>query len=316
MKRKQVEYLVTGGAGFIGSNIVDALVSAGHGVRVLDDFSTGRRANLEAVRQRIDLVEGDLRDDRILRRALRGVRYVIHTAAIPSVARSVKDPLATNSVNVCGTLKLLLRARDAGADRVVFSSSSSVYGETPVLPKREDMTPMPLSPYALSKLAGEHYGRMFHALYGLKTFSLRYFNVFGPRQNPKSQYAAVIPLFIEALRRNRRPVIYGDGRQTRDFTYIDDVVAANLRCCRAPAAAAGEVYNIARGDRVSVNELFAVLSRLMGKDIAPVHLPPRPGDIRHSQADAGRAARMLRWKARVPFREGLRRTIRWFEEHG
>lgn len=308
----RAEYLVTGGGGFIGSNLVRALVSAGRAVRVLDDFSTGRRRNLEGLEHDLELIVGDIRDDRLLRRAVRGVRHVFHVAALPSVVRSVRDPLATNSVNVCGTLKVFLAARDAGVQRVVFSSSSSVYGDTRVLPKREDMTPSPRSPYALSKLAGEHYARMFTTLYGLETFSLRYFNVFGPRQDPHSEYAAVIPRFVAALKGGRPPVIYGDGRQTRDFTFVDDVVAANLRCCRARAAAAGGVFNIGGGNRVSINDLAAQLAVLVGRSVRPVHAAPREGDVRDSQADIRRARKELGWRPRVAFRAGLERTVEWF----
>jgi nucleoside-diphosphate-sugar epimerase len=306
------QYLVTGGGGFIGSNIAHTLVSRGHAVRVLDDFSTGRRKNLRDIGREIELVEGDIRDDALLKKVMKGVRYVLHTAALPSVARSVKDPLSTNSVNVCGTLKVLVAARDAGVERVVFSSSSSVYGDTPTLPKREDMTPMPRSPYAISKLAGEHYARAFCDLYGLKTFSLRYFNVFGPRQNPKSQYAAVIPLFIDAIRRRERPVIFGDGEQTRDFTYVDDVVAANLCCCSAPAGSAGSVCNVGGGHRVSINTLARTVADILGKNIRPVHKHTRAGDVRDSQADPSRAKKMLGWTPRVSFETGLRRTVEWF----
>ncbi len=226
--------------------------------------------------------------------------------------RSVEDPQTTHDVNVTGTLKLLLAAREAGVERVVLSSSSSVYGDTPELPKREDMLPNPLSPYALSKLTGEHYLRIFHDLYGLRTYSLRYFNVFGPRQDPASHYAAVIPLFVAALKRDAAPVIYGDGEQTRDFTYVDDVVAGNLCCMDAPDEAAGGVFNLAWGYRTSVNELAAKIAALMGKDIRPVHQDPRPGDVRDSQADSTRAREQLGWAANVPFEDGLRRTVEWF----
>ncbi len=305
-------YLVTGGAGFIGCNLVRRLLAEGAQVRVLDNFATGRRENLEELAGRIEVVEGDLRSAEDVGRAVRDVRNILHLGALPSVARSVKDPMATHEVNVTGTLNLLLAARDAGVERVVFSSSSSVYGNTPVLPKREDMTPMPLSPYALSKLSGEHMMRLFHSLYGLKTFSLRYFNVFGPRQNPRSQYAAVIPLFVEALQAGQPPVIHGDGGQTRDFTFVDDVVAANLACCRAPESACGGSYNVAWGNRVSVLELATQIGRLLGVSMAPVHEPARAGDVRDSQADATRARDLLGWEPRVPFEEGLRRTVAWF----
>lgn len=305
-------YLVTGGAGFIGSNLVRRLLADGRRVRVFDNFSTGRRENLAELQGRIEVIEGDLRSDADVRNAVRGARFVLHLGALGSVARSVQDPVTTHEVNATGTLRVLIAARDAGVERVVFSSSSSVYGNTPTLPKREDMTPTPLSPYALSKLSGEHYARMFSQLYGLKTFSLRYFNVFGPRQNPKSQYAAVIPLFIDAYRQDRAPVIHGDGGQTRDFTYVEDVVAANLCCCTAPSDAAGGVFNVAWGNRVSVLDLANKIGSLLGKRIAPVHEPARPGDVRDSQADATRARTLLGWQPSVAFEEGLRRTVAWF----
>lgn len=305
-------YLVTGGAGFIGSNLVRHLLARGETVRVLDNFSTGRRENLEELADRIEVVEGDLRVDDDVRRAMAGVQYVLHLGALGSVSRSVQDPMTTHEVNATGTLRVLIAAREAGVERVVFSSSSSVYGNTPVLPKQEDMTPTPLSPYALSKLSGEHHARLFHTLFGLRTFSLRYFNVFGPRQNPKSQYAAVIPLFVDALRAGQAPIIYGDGEQTRDFTYVDDVIAANLACCTAPDAAAGGVFNVAWGNRISVKELAHRIGSLLGREIPPVHQAPRVGDVRDSQADATRAHTLLGWQPRVPFADGLQRTVEWF----
>lgn len=309
------EFLVTGGAGFIGSNLVHRLVREGRPVRVLDNFATGRRANLSGLEGRIELREADLRDPAAVRDAVAGVRCVIHFGALPSVQRSVEDPAATNEINVTGTLNLLLAARDARVERFVFSSSSSVYGDTAELPKREDMTPRPLSPYALSKLAGEHYCRIFHRLYGLPTFALRYFNVFGPRQNPQSAYAAVIPLFIRALLRGEPCTINGDGGQTRDFTYVDDVVEANLRCCAAPPSAAGAEYNVAWGNRTSLLELAALLGRITGAEARTVHRPARAGDVRDSQADATRARTLLGWSPGVTFEEGLRRTVAWFREH-
>ncbi|MBU0678306.1 MAG: SDR family oxidoreductase [Verrucomicrobia bacterium] len=307
-----VDYLVTGGGGFIGSNIVHKLVSDGSSVRVLDNFSTGRRENLAGLESSIDLVVGDLRNVDDLQRAVDGVRFVLHLGALGSVVRSVEDPFTSNEVNVTGTLNLLIAARDAGVDRFVFSSSSSVYGDTPTLPKREDMTPNPLSPYALNKLTGEHYCRIFHRLYGLKTFALRYFNVFGPRQDPGSQYAAVIPLFVDAFKNERPPTIDGDGEQTRDFTFVADVIAGNLCCCTAPEDAAGGVYNLAWGYRTSINELAAKISAIMGKNIPPLHGKPRPGDVRDSQADSTRARELLGWNPSVPFDEGLARTVEWF----
>lgn len=309
------DYLVTGGAGFIGSNLIHRLVRDGRSVRVLDNFATGRRENLAGFESRIDLREGDLRDAGFVRNAAIGVKHVIHFGALPSVQRSVEDPLTTNEVNVTGTLNLLIAARDANVERFVFSSSSSVYGDTPTLPKREDMTPQPLSPYALSKLTGEHYCRIFHRLYRLQTFALRYFNVFGPRQNPKSQYAAVIPLFISALSRGEPCTVNGDGGQTRDFTFVDDVVEANLKCCAAPASAAGGVFNVAWGNRTSLLELVALLSKIIGVTIPPVHRPSRAGDVRDSQADSSRARGQLGWAPAVTFEEGLRRTVAWLKEH-
>jgi nucleoside-diphosphate-sugar epimerase len=307
-----MDYLVTGGAGFIGSNLVHALYAEGQRVRVLDDFSTGNRANIEALDDTVELVEGDLRDEQTVARAVAGVRCVFHLAALPSVIRSVEAPLPTNEVNVTGTLQLLLAARGAGVERFVFSSSSSVYGDTPELPKHEGMSPNPMSPYALTKLTGEHYTLLFHALYGLKTFVLRYFNVFGPRQNPNSQYAAVVPLFIDALRSGHRPTIFGTGQQTRDFTYVSDVVAANLACRDATDNAAGGIYNVARGDRVSVNDLAHKLAQLLGLDVEPEYAPPRRGEVRDSQADSSRARELLHWTPAVGLDEGLARTVEWF----
>lgn len=309
-------FLVTGGAGFIGSNVVRRLLADGHQVRVLDNFATGRRENLDGLPGNIELVEGDLRSESDVKRAVKGVRYILHLGALGSVARSVEDPLTTHDVNATGTLRLLVAARDAGAERVVFSSSSSVYGNTPTLPKRESMTPQPLSPYALSKLSGEHDCRLFYELYGLSAFSLRYFNVFGPRQNPKSQYAAVIPLFVDALRSGRAPVLHGDGLQTRDFTFVDDVVQANLCCCAAPREAAGAAYNVAWGNRISILELARKIAELLDVKIEPIHAAPRAGDVRDSQADAALAKEKIGWQPRVPFDEGLRRTVEWFATHG
>lgn len=306
-------YLVTGGAGFIGSNFVHRLAAEGRPIRVLDNFSSGRRENLAGLEDRIELIDGDLRDRATVARALKDVQFVIHFGAMPSVIRSVEDPWSANDVNINGTLNLLLAARDAGVDRVVFSSSSAIYGNDPVLPKHEHMLPAPLSPYALHKLAGEHYMRMFHELYGLKTYSLRYFNVFGPRQNPKSDYAAVIPLFINAVLNDRAPVLHGDGGQTRDFTFVDDIVAANLACCEAPEAAAGGVLNVAWGNRISIKELALLIARILGKNIEPKHEPARAGDVRDSQADASRARAMIGWEPKVTFEEGLRRTIAWYQ---
>ena len=306
------EYLVTGGAGFIGSNTVRYLLGRGARVRVLDDFSTGRRENLAGLEKDIELIEGDIRDPAAARSATVGVRYVLHMAAIPSVPRSIEDPMTTSDVNIKGTLNMLIAARDADVERFVQSSSSSVYGDTAVLPKREDMIPAPMSPYALSKLVNEHQCRLFCELYGLKTCALRYFNVYGPRQNPKSQYAAVVPIFIDAFGKGRSPVIYGDGQQTRDFTYVENVIEANLACCAAPESTLGRVFNIGCGRRMTVNELAELLVRIMGKSIAPQHAPARQGDVRDSQADVSNAAKALGWTPRVGVEDGLRRTVEWF----
>ncbi len=308
-------HLVTGGAGFIGSNLVRRLAGQGLRVRVFDDLSSGRLDNLAGVEAAVDFVRGDLRDAAAVRAALRGIRHVFHLGALASVQASVDDPATTHDVNVTGTLHVLLAARDAGAERVVFSSSASVYGDAPAMPKREDMRPAPLTGYALSKLAGEHYGRIFHGLYGLNFFALRYFNVFGPRQDPASHYAAVIPLFMRAYAEGRQPTIYGDGGQTRDFTFVEDVVFANLACLAAPAAAAGGVYNVAYGDRISVNDLARQIAALAGLPFAPRYAPARPGDVRESQADAALARRVLGWRPAHNFAAGLQATYEWFRAH-
>ncbi len=307
--------LVTGGGGFIGSHLVTRLLSLGHEVRVLDNFATGRRENLSDAKDRIDLVEGDLRDLDVVRRAVEGVACVFHQAALPSVARSVEDPLLTDAVNVTGTLHVLLAARDAGVRRVVFAASSSAYGDTPTLPKVETMPASPLSPYALQKYAAEQYCRMFAALYGVETVALRYFNVFGPRQDPASHYAAVIPKFIGMLAGGERPTVHGDGEQSRDFTYIDNVVDANLLAAES-AAAAGEVINVACGDRITLNRLLERLRAILAVDISAIHGAPRPGDVRHSLADIGKAEKLLGYKPRVSLDEGLRRTIAFFHPSG
>lgn len=306
------EYLVTGGAGFIGSNIVRALVARGSSVRVLDDMSTGRDSNLADLAKSIDFHKADIRDATAVARAVKGVRCVFHLGALPSVARSVEEPVLSNDVNVNGTMNMLVGARDAGVERFVFSSSSSVYGDTPTLPKREDMAPMPLSPYAVQKLAGESYTRIFASLYGMKTYALRYFNVFGPYQHEKSDYAAVIPLFISAVRAGKTPVIHGDGEQTRDFTYVDDVVAANLACCSAAPGAEGQIYNVACGSRISINRLCGEIIKSMGSSLVPQHTATRVGDVRDSQGDASKAERMLGWTGLVSFEDGLKKTIEFF----
>ncbi|MCR4407329.1 MAG: SDR family oxidoreductase [Anaerolineae bacterium] len=306
-------YLVTGGAGFIGSHIVAELVHRGERVRVFDNFSTGKEENLRAVRQDIELINGDLRDLEAVRYAISGVDYVLHQGALPSVIRSVDDPLASDACNVVGTLNLLIAARDAGVRRVVYASSSSVYGDSPTLPKHEDMRPAPKSPYAVSKLAGEHYCQVFTEVYGLETVCLRYFNVFGPRQDPTSQYAAVIPLFITALLRGQSPTVYGDGRQSRDFTYVSNNVQANLLAATTPGVA-GQVFNIACGKSYTLLELLDALKDILDMNVIPVHAPPRPGDVRHSLADISRAQQVLGYRVGVSFEEGLQRTVDWYRE--
>ncbi len=304
-------YLVTGGAGFIGSNLAEELVRRGETVRVLDNFATGCRENLVGLEDGFTLFEEDIRDLSALRPAFAGVDYVLHQAALRSVPRSVEDPATTNAVNVGGTLNVLLAARDAGVKRVVFASSSSVYGAAPGLPRRETDRPLPLSPYAASKLAGEAYCAAFTHVYGLETVSLRYFNVFGPRMDPTSQYATVIPLFITALRAGRRPVIFGDGEQSRDFCYVANVVEANLLAAHQPDVA-GEVFNIAAGERYTVNQLVAMLNERLGTDLQPEYAPERVGDMRHSLADLTAARENLGYEPQVDFREGLERTVAWY----
>ncbi len=307
-------YLVTGGAGFIGSHVTETLVDRGRRVRVLDDFSTGRPSNLASFEDRIALIEGDLNDPRALAEAVSGVDTIFHLAAIPSVPRSVDDPIGSNRANVDGTLALLWAAREAGVRRVVYSASSSAYGDSPVFPRVETLMPEPLSPYAVAKLAGEHYCRAFWECYGLETVSLRYFNVFGPRQDPKSQYAAAIPLFVTAILADRSPTVFGDGEQSRDFTYIDNVVQANLRAAEAPEAACGKVFNVACGESVTVNETIGMINRILGKDIPITYAPPRPGDVKHSNADISLARKLLGYAPTVSFEAGLKRTAAWFAE--
>jgi nucleoside-diphosphate-sugar epimerase len=303
--------LITGGGGFIGSHLVDHFLSAGHEVRVLDNFATGRRENLVHVMGDVELVEGDMQSYERVHNAMVGVDGVLHQAALPSVPRSVADPLTTNASNVIGTLNVLLAARDAGAKRVVFASSSSVYGANPTLPKSEDLAPAPMSPYAVTKLTGEGYCRSFHQVYGLETVALRYLNIFGPRQDPLSQYAAVIPNFITSILGGRGPRIFGDGEQSRDFTFIDNVVEANRLALDAPAAV-GKAYNVACGERISLNTVLKEIGELTGKEVDPVYTDPRPGDVLHSHATIDRAADELGYKPLVAFREGLRRTIEHF----
>jgi len=311
-----MNYLVTGGAGFIGSNLVASLLTAGHRVRVLDNFLTGKRKNLAGLAERygdaFELVEGDLRDLAVTRSAAEGVEYVLHQGALPSVPRSVADPVLSSEINVSGTLSLLVAARDAGVRRVIFAASSSAYGDTLELPKRESMTPNPKSPYAAQKLAGEHYMRIFYEVYGLETISLRYFNVFGPKQDPASTYAAVIPRFITSVLSGTPPTVYGDGLQTRDFTYIDNVAQANLRACEAPKEACGKTFNIACGERVSLLDILEIVYNLVGHRVAPEFETVRPGDVRDSLADISLAKEFLGYEPQVGFPEGLSRTFDYF----
>jgi UDP-glucose 4-epimerase len=302
-------YLVTGGAGFIGSHICEELLRRGEPVVVLDNFATGKRENLRHVARDLRIIKGDLRDLVVVREAVRGADYVLHQGALPSVPRSVADPVTSHQVNTEGTLNVLVAARDAGVKRVVFASSSSVYGDTPVLPKREDMPSNPKSPYAVSKLTGEHYCRVFYEIYGLETVALRYFNVFGPRQDPDSQYAAVIAKFTRALLDGGEITVYGDGEQTRDFTYVANVVEANLLATGAPGAA-GKVFNIACGDQVSLNQVIRHLAELVHRESEVVYQPPRAGDVKHSRADIASASSILGYRVKVAFDEGLARTLR------
>jgi nucleoside-diphosphate-sugar epimerase len=302
-------YLVTGGAGFIGSHLAEELLKRGQRVRVVDSLITGKRRNLEALRG-AEFIEGDLADLPVARRSVEGMEFVLHQAAIPSVPRSVKDPLTSNRANIDGSLNVLVAARDAGVKRLVYAGSSSAYGDTDTLPKREDMPTKPLSPYALQKLVVEQYCQMFTRLYGFETVTTRYFNVFGPRQDPGSPYSGVISLFATALLAGRQPLIYGDGEQTRDFTYVSNVVDGVLRACESPKAA-GEVINVATGGRISLNELLGTMNRIVGTKTGAIYEEPRAGDVRDSQADIAKARQLLGYVPLVALEEGLRHTIDW-----
>jgi len=306
------KYLVTGGAGFIGSHLVEALVKQGQDVRVLDNFLTGKRENIAAFLEDIDLIEGDIRDPGTCKQAAEGVDFVLHQAALPSVPRSLEDPILTNEINIRGTLNLLLASRDLGVKKFVFASSSSVFGDDTVLPKKEGMEGTPLSPYAVTKLVGEKYCQVFSRVFDLPTVSLRYFNIFGPRQDPHSQYAAVIPLFITKMMKGEKPVIYGDGEQSRDFTHVANIVEANRLAIQA-SEISGEVINLACGEKTTVNQLFEDIRQILYKDISPIHEDPRPGDIRHSFADITRARKLLKYEPKISLGEGLQETILWYQ---
>lgn len=308
----KLRFLVTGGGGFIGSNIVEELVRYGSFVRVLDNFSTGKRENLEPFQHQIEVLEGDIRSYHLVQQAVKDVDVILHLAALPSVPRSINDPITTNEVNAGGTLNILEAARQSGVTKVIYASSSSLYGNNPTLPKDEQMVPNPLSPYAVSKLAGENYCRVFSQIYGLKTIALRYFNVFGPRQDPDSPYAAVIPRFIKKVMQGGRPIIYGDGEQSRDFTYISNVVYANLLAVIAEGGS-GEPINCACAERTSLNDLVKQIGERMGKDVKPIYHEPRSGDIQHSLADISRAHEMLNYSPLHSFSDGLSMTVDAFE---
>lgn len=306
------KYLVTGGAGFIGGHLVEALVRRGHTVAVFDDLSSGRRENLAAVAGDVELIQGDLRSVEGVRRASKGKDGIFHQGAAASVPWSIREPRATNEINITGTVNVLVTARENDVRRVVMASSSSVYGNSAALPKVESMPIEPLSPYALQKAAGELYTRMFHPLYGLETVALRYFNIFGPRQDPKSEYAAVIPRFITKMLAGERPMIFGDGSQSRDFAYVENAVNANLAAMEAPPSACGQAYNVGCGESFSLNQLVDCINNILGTKLAPVYAESRAGDVKHSLADIELARRNLGYNPAVPFQEGLRRTVEWF----
>ncbi len=307
--------LVTGGAGFIGSNLTEDLLKAGHFVRVLDNFSTGKRDNLIFAKTypSLEIVEGDIRDLSTCQKAVQGMEYVFHQGALPSVQRSVEDPGTSNAVNAGGTLNILLAAREKGVKRVIYASSSSIYGDTPTLPKHEEMPSHPLSPYALQKYIGEQYCRLFYQLYGLETISLRYFNIFGPKQDPNSLYSAVIPKFIDALVQGRVPIIFGDGEQSRDFTYIENVVQANLLAMSAEHLH-GQAINIACGKRISLNQLLNILKEILGSKVSPIYQEPRKGDVRHSLADIRKGKEMINYEPKVEIEIGLKKTVEFFQK--
>jgi nucleoside-diphosphate-sugar epimerase len=307
--------VVTGGAGFIGSNIAEHLISKGYSVTIVDNLSTGKQENLDALlSDNLHVVRADINQAEALREAFQGARYVFHQAAIPSVPRSIADPVGSHAANIDGTLSVLMAARDCRVQRVVVASSSSVYGDDPNLPKKEERIGLPLSPYALGKSVCEQYCKLFHQLYGLETVCLRYFNVFGPRQDPKSEYAAVIPRFISRLLAGNSPTVYGDGEQTRDFTFVSNVVDANWSAATHPRAA-GDVFNIGCGTRTSLNELIGILNAILGTDIKPSYEPARVGDVRHSLADVSKARELMDYSPAIPLEEGLRRVVGWYGKY-
>lgn len=308
------KFLVTGGAGFIGSNICKKLVSQGCFVRVIDNLLTGKKSNLAAVSDKIEFLKADMGDETAARAAMKDIDVVLHQGALPSVPRSVDDPAETHRHCVDATFTLLLTARDAGVKRFVYAASSSAYGDTPTLPKTETMLPMPLSPYAAAKLFGEYYCSVFSGVFGLETISLRYFNVFGPNQDPASQYAAVIPAFVTSILKDQPPTIYGDGEQSRDFTYIDNIVEANLLAARARQTA-GQVINIACGQAVTVNEIIDMINKSLGKSVKPTYTDPRPGDVKHSHADITLAQNLIGYKPTVQFKDGLKLAIDWYRNN-
>ena len=308
------KFLITGGAGFIGSNICKKLVSQGCFVRVVDNLLTGKKSNLADIIGKIEFIQADMGDEDVARAAMKGIDFCLHQGALPSVPRSVNDPAATHQHCLNATFTLLLAARDAGIKRFVYASSSSAYGDTPTLPKIEAMQPQPLSPYAAAKLAGEYYCSVFYSVFGLETISLRYFNVFGPNQDPTSQYAAAIPAFVTAILKGRRPTVYGDGEQSRDFTYVDNVVEANLLAAKAKKTC-GEAINIACGQAVTVNETINIINELTGKNIKPIYADPRPGDVKHSLADVALAKKIIGFKPKVSFRDGLEKAIGWYRDN-
>ncbi len=301
--------LVTGGAGFIGSNLCIELLRRGYEVAILDNFFTGKRENLREIETEIEIYEGDILDLNFVKEVVKGVDYILHQAALPSVPRSLQDPVTTNDINVKGTLNVLIAAKEENVEKVAYASSSSIYGLNP-LPQHEEMNPMPLSPYAVSKLTGEYYAKVFYEVYGLETIILRYFNVFGPRQDPNSPYAAVIPKFLKLMIHNKAPEIYGDGKQSRDFTYIKNVVEANILALKKKNIG-GKIFNIACGRSVSLNELVELMNKILGKNIKPIYGIPRKGDIRHSLADISKSKKLLGYRVKYPLEDGLRKTTKW-----